>query len=78
MEKNDILEKLGKKEVKAEDLAKNVIRDPSFLPEISNGVSSPKARIRYNCAKILRIASGEYPEKLYPEIDFFVELLRAR
>jgi len=75
MEKIDILGKLGKKEIEAEDVAKNAIKDPSLLPEIFNGVSSTKARIRYGCAKILRIISEENPEKLYPRIDFFIELL---
>jgi len=29
---------LGKKEIKAENMAKNVIKDPSLLPEIFNGI----------------------------------------
>jgi hypothetical protein len=37
-EKTDVLEKLGKKEIKAEDMAKNVKKDPSLLPEIFNGI----------------------------------------
>lgn len=75
MEGIDILEKLEKKEVKAEDVANNAIEDPSLLFEIFNGVSSISARIRYGCIKILRIISEENPEKLYPRIDFFIELL---
>lgn len=73
--KKTVSSKSWEKKIKAEDLAKNAIIDPSLLPEIINGVSSPKAQIRYSCAKILRIISEEYPEKLYPRIDFFVELL---
>jgi len=75
MEGTDILERLGKKEVKAEDVAKKAIENPSLLPEIFKGVSSTNARIRYGCAKILRIVSEEDPEKLYPKMDFFIELL---
>jgi len=75
MEKVDVLEKLLEKEVKVEDVAKDAMKDPSLLPEIFSGLSSANARIRYGCAKILRIISEEKPEKLYPRIDFFVELL---
>ena len=75
MEKVDVLEKLGKKGIKAEDMAKNVIEDPDLLIEIFNGTSSTNARIRYGCAKILRIISEENPEKLYSKMDFFIELL---
>jgi len=69
------LEKPGKKEVEAEDIAKNTIKDPSLLNGIFKGVSSTNARIKYGCAKILRIVSEEEPEKLYPRVDFFIELL---
>lgn len=75
MKKSDVLEKLGKKEVKAEDIAENVITDPSLLPEIFNGISLTNPRIRYGCARILRIISEENPEKLYSRIDFLTELL---
>ena len=75
MEKSDFLEKLGKKEVKAEEIAKNVIEDPSLLPEIFDGISSTSPRIRYGFDKILRIISEENPEKLYSQMDFFIDLL---
>lgn len=75
MEKIVILEKLGNKEIKAEDIAENVIRNPSLLPEVFIGISSTNPRIRYGCAKILRIISEENSERLYPRIDFFFELL---
>jgi len=71
----DILERLEKKEVKAEDVVKKAIENPSLLAEIFEGVSSTNARIRYGCAKILRIVSEEDPEKLYPRMDFFIGLL---
>jgi len=75
MEGIDILERLGKKEVKAEDVAKRAIADPSVLHAIFKGVSSTNVRIRYGCTKILRIVSDEAPAKLYPKMDFFIELL---
>lgn len=77
MEKIDILEKLGKKEIKAEDMAKDVIKDPSLLPEIFNGISLENPRIKFKAAKTLRIVSEENPEILYSKMDFFVNLLES-
>ena len=54
MKKTDVLEKLGKKEIKAEDIAKNVMKNPGLLPEIFNGVSSENSRVKFKSAKILR------------------------
>jgi hypothetical protein len=75
MKKTDVLEKLGKKEKKAEDIAKNVIKDPNLLPEIFNGISSENSRVKFKSAKILRVISEKNPEILYPKMDFFINLL---
>ncbi len=74
MEKIDTLEKLEKKEIKAEDKAKDVTKDPSLLPEILDGISSKNPRIKFKSAKILRIISEKNPEMLYSKMDFFVNL----
>jgi hypothetical protein len=42
------------------------------------GTSSSKAAIRYGCAKVLMDLSEKYPEKLYPHIDNFIELLDSK
>ena len=78
MEKITILEKLGKKEIKAEDIAKNVIKNPSLLPEILNGISSENPRIKFKAAKTLRVVSEKNPEILYSRMDFFVNLLDSK
>lgn len=75
MEKTSITEELGKKEIKAEDIAKNVIKDSGLLPEIFNGISSENPRIRMKSAKILRVISEKNPKILYSKMDFFVDLL---
>jgi hypothetical protein len=75
MKKTDVLEKLGKKEIKAEDIAKNVMKNPGLLPEIFNGVSSENSRVKFKSAKILRGISEKNPEILYPKMDFFINLL---
>jgi len=75
MGKIDVLEKLGKKAITADGLAQKVKGDFDLLPEIFKGISSTNPRIKYGCAKIISLISEEKPEKLYPKIDFFVELL---
>ncbi|MFQ6084628.1 MAG: hypothetical protein ACE5WD_14915 [Candidatus Aminicenantia bacterium] len=75
MKKSDILDKLGKKEIKAEDITEKIIKNPDFLPEIFNGISSENPRVKFKSAKILRIISEKDPKKLYSKIDFFINLL---
>jgi len=70
-----ILGAVAKKKNKAEALAKRVIRNPSSLSELLEGISSDKAGIKFKSAKILRIISEERPELLYPKWDFFEKLL---
>ena len=77
MEQIDVLEKLGKKAVTADDVAERVKRDFDLLPEIFEGISSTNPRIKYGCAKILRLISEEKPEKLYSKVNFFIELLNS-
>jgi len=61
-----------------DELRQKVEQDFSLLPTLLNGMSSPKAAIRYGCAKILMDLSAEHPEKLYPHIDTFVALLDSK
>ena len=75
MKKSDIFDDLGKKEIKAEDLAKRIIKNPDLLSEVYDGISSGKARIKFKSAKILRIISDKNPKMLYPKMDFFISLL---
>lgn len=51
MKESKILYKLGIKEIKAEDLAEKVLRNPDLLPEIFNGISSANPRIKFKSAK---------------------------
>ena len=64
MPKSDLLDKLGKREVKAEDIAEEIIKNSDFLPsEILDGIYSETARIRFKSAKILRTISEKDPHK---------------
>lgn len=56
-------------------LARKAIRDPALIPDIIEGLNADKARVKYGCAKTLRIVGEERPDLLYPHFDFFVRLL---
>ena len=75
---NDLLKKLADKTMTKDELRRKVEKDFGLLPVLLEGVSSPKAAIRYGCAKILMDLSAEHPEKLYPRMDDFVGLLESK
>jgi hypothetical protein len=71
----DILERLGKDTISADDLVEEIKQDENLIPVVIEGISSNNARIKFGCAKILRTISEEQPEILYQNIDYFIELL---
>jgi len=73
-----LLQKLLGKSMTKEELLQKVKQNLNILPEVLIGVSSSKAVIRYGCAKVLMDLSEEYPEKLYPHMDFFIDLLDSK
>ena len=75
---NELLKKLAAKTLSKDELRQKVEHDFNLLPILLTGVSSPKAAIRYGCAKILMGLSAEHPEKLYPYMDTFVGLLSSK
>ena len=75
---NELLRKLADKTLTKDELRQKVEQDFSLLPILLNGISSPKAAIRYGCAKILMDLSAEHPHKLYPYMDTFVGLLDSK
>ena len=46
-----------------------------MFPEIAEGLKADKPRVKYGCAKALRLISEQRPDLLYPHFDFFVRLL---
>jgi len=74
----DLLQKLGSKTFTKEELLQKVEKDFSLLPVVLKGTSSPKATVRYGCAKVLMDMSEKYPEILYPYIDNFIVLLKSK
>lgn len=75
MSKSSILLKLQEKEIKDEELVEETAKNKELVHELINGISSPKARIRFRSAKILRIISKRNPKILYPDWEFFAKLL---
>jgi hypothetical protein len=66
------------KSISKEELLNRVKQDFSLIPFLLEGVEHPKAAVRYGCSKVLMDLSEEYPEKLYPHFDFFVNLLDSK
>lgn len=50
-------------------------KDKKVLDEIVKGASSDKAKIKYGCAKVLRILSETHPKILYPKWDSLADML---
>jgi hypothetical protein len=75
---SQILQKLGDKSITKDQLLEKVKQNYALIPELLNGISSSKPTIRYGCSKILMDISEEKPEKLYPNMDFFINLLESK
>jgi hypothetical protein len=58
-----------------EQMARAVVKSPALLEEIINGLNAKTARVKYACAKALRVISEERPDSLYPKFDYFAKLL---
>ena len=66
------------KNLTKEGLLSRVKQNFNLIPLLFEGVSHPKAAVRYGCSKVLMDLSKEYPEKLYQYFDFFVNLLDSK
>ena len=56
-------------------LARKAIRNPRLIPAILAGLDADRPRIKYGCAKALRLLSEQQPKLLYPHFGSFVRLL---
>ena len=75
MPESRLLKQIAEKETDKHAIAERVIAAPGLLSDICEGLGAKEARIKYSCAKVLRMVSDSKPELLYPRFDFFVELL---
>ena len=56
-------------------LARRAMRHAASLENVLKGLNAREARVRFGCAKALRLISEQRPDLLYPHFDFFVRLL---
>jgi hypothetical protein len=75
---NELLVKLADKALTKDGLRRRVERDFGLVPVLVEGTCSPKAAVRYGCAKVLMDLSAEHPERLYPYMDSFISLLDSK
>ena len=74
----DFLQELESKALTKEGLVVKVEQDFSLIPTVLEGTSSRKASIRYCCGKALMDLSEKHPERIYPYMDRFIELLESK
>jgi hypothetical protein len=72
-----MLTELNRKSINVEKLVKKVLEDKAVLSGLLEGVLSKKERIRFNCFNVLLLISEEHPKVLYPQWDFFADLLTS-
>ena len=77
MSESQLLQQIAKKESDKDAIAAKLIKNPDLLMQIIDGLGADKARVKYGCAKVLRIVSDEAPEVLYPRFAFFANLLNS-
>ena len=75
---SQLTQALVDKSLTKEELLDKVKQDFNLLPFLLNGVDSSKPAVRYGCAKVLMDLSEENPEKLYPHLNSFIELLDSK
>jgi hypothetical protein len=71
------MENLNKKEFKPETLVDKAIEDPIFREKLIKNLLVKDDYIRFNSHKVLLILSERTPEILYPNWDFFANLLKS-
>jgi len=59
----------------AEQVARQVMENKKLLPHLYDGVTGSHKRIKNAAAKTLQILSVRVPKRLYPQLDFFLQLI---
>jgi hypothetical protein len=76
--KTNLLHALENKTITEEELFQKIEQNTVLLNEVLHGIYSPKAAVRYGCAKALLDLSEKHPEELYPHMQVFIDLLRSK
>lgn len=69
---------LDRKNIDVEALAKDALNDEVLFHELLRGVRSKDDTIRQNSFKCLQIIAEENPHSLYPQWDYFQEMLSSQ
>lgn len=69
---------LDRKNIDVEALAKDALNDEELFHELLRGVRSKDDTIRQNSFKSLQIIAEENPHSLYPQWDYFQEMLSSQ
>ncbi len=72
------LDRLASKQLSKTQLFSMAEADFSLLPVLFLGTSSSKASVRYGCASVLVDLSEKHPDRLYPCMEKFVEMLDSK
>jgi hypothetical protein len=67
--------RIARKGANLDRAASDVIRRPTLIPELFEGLDSDAARVRYGCLKVLKLISENQPDVLYPEMGAIIGLL---
>ncbi len=69
-----ILDKMMQK-TDMEVIVQDTINDDGNIALLIDTIKNEKGSIKFGCEKALRIVSERHPELIYPDFDFFVELM---
>lgn len=70
-----MLPDLNDKNMNVEAMAKEALKDEKILSGLLGNLKTKNETVRYNSSKVLNFLSEKNPEVLYPQWDYFVELL---
>ena len=70
-----MLPEMKNKDADIVSVAEKALKDRELLSEILAGLKSKNETLRYNCSKVLTLISEENGDVLYPNWDYFLELL---
>jgi len=70
-----LLAQIGRPGFDLEGITRKVLAEPALVTEVMEGLHADTARVKYGCAKVLRLICERAPEVVYPHFDVFVRLL---
>ena len=71
----DLASQLLRKGFDADAIAAEIIRSPEMVGQAVALIDDPRTRVKFGAMKVLRIASAQRPQIVYPHIERLIELL---